>query len=174
LTDLAGFASISLKNARLYESQKKLRDLSAILDISRKITSTLDLDSVLIHLTNMSDQVIPYDRACVGLWHQDEFILTALTSEEVVDQGEHREFSEILEVFSEVEDLIYYSDFARMPTETDVECKLKTHLEKTGMKAFYAMPLRDTQGRLGILSLESSKSSFLPPSLQELVEILGN
>jgi GAF domain-containing protein/multidrug efflux pump subunit AcrA (membrane-fusion protein) len=174
LTELAGFASISLKNARLYESQKKLRDLSSILDVSRKITSTLDLDSVLIHLTNMPDKVIPYERASVGLWHQDEFILTALTGEEVVDQSKHRDFLEILQIFSELEAVTYYPDRSQMSVETEVERQLKAHLEKTGMQGFYAMPLKDTEGRLGILSLESLKTSFLPPSLQELVEILGN
>ena len=52
--------------------------------------------------------------------------------------------------------------------------KFRRYFESTGSRSFYATPLADDQGRLGILSFESSEPDFLTDAHLELIKVLGN
>ncbi|MCJ8344809.1 GAF domain-containing protein [bacterium] len=174
LSDLASFASISLSNAKLFKSRKKLQNMSHILEISRRIGSTLDLDSVLVHLVNMPDEVIPYERSSIGIWHNDKFLIAAITGDEEVDQQQYKNLSSILEGYSLLDDSIYYPNLLSIPKDNDTNQSLITELEKRDNHSFYAIPLKDSEGNIGILAFESKINNFLPKNLQEMAELLAN
>src|SRR5262249_52021294 len=52
LEGLARQAAISLRNANLFQAEKKAKELDVLLEISREISATLDLDHVLATLVN--------------------------------------------------------------------------------------------------------------------------
>ena len=60
-------AAMYLKNARLFNSEKKAKDLGALIDIGKQITSTLDLDAVLVSVVNLSSKVIPFDESQISV-----------------------------------------------------------------------------------------------------------
>ena len=52
---------------RDYLIQKKAKDLGALIDIGKQITSTLDLDAVLVSVVNLSSKVIPFDESQISV-----------------------------------------------------------------------------------------------------------
>src|SRR5205823_2689500 len=59
--------------------------------------------------------------------------------------------------------------------DTDREetgAKFKNYFAESGMRGFYALPLNDDTGRVGILSLESSDPDFLSAVHIELLQVL--
>jgi RND family efflux transporter MFP subunit len=51
--------------------------------------------------------------------------------------------------------------------------KFLHYFSETGMRAFYAVPLADEEGRLGILSFESANPDFLSEAHLEMINILA-
>ena len=67
LEGLAGSAAVALRNAQLHAAEKRARDLAFLLEVSREITSTLDLDRVLLTVVNLSARAFTFDRGAVAL-----------------------------------------------------------------------------------------------------------
>jgi len=65
LEGLAASAAIALRNAQLHAAEKRARDLATLLEISREITATLDLDRVLHAVVNLAHRALSFDRAAV-------------------------------------------------------------------------------------------------------------
>src|SRR3989442_1149694 len=74
LEGLAASAAVALRNAQLHAAEKRARDLAVLLEISREITSTLDLDHVLQSVVNLASRALTFDQGAVGLLekHQSE------------------------------------------------------------------------------------------------------
>src|SRR5205807_8898951 len=58
-------------------------------------------------------------------------------------------------------------------TRAETVAKFQTHFESSGMRSFYALPLVDEEGALGLLALESKSPNFLNASHLELVKIFA-
>jgi GAF domain-containing protein len=56
----------------------------------------------------------------------------------------------------------------------ETRTKFQKYFGESGMRGFYAMPLNDDTGRVGILSLESSDPDFLTQIHIELLEVLAS
>src|SRR5205823_714969 len=55
----------------------------------------------------------------------------------------------------------------------ETRAKFQKYFKETGMRGFYAVPLNDDTGRVGILSLESSDPDFLSPAHVEILQVLA-
>jgi RND family efflux transporter MFP subunit len=55
----------------------------------------------------------------------------------------------------------------------ETKAKFKKYFAESGMRGFYARPLNDDTGRVGMLSMESSDPDFLGPTHLEIVEVLA-
>ena len=58
LEGLASSAAAALRNAQLHTVEKRARDLALLLEISREITATLDLDRVLRSVVNLASKAL--------------------------------------------------------------------------------------------------------------------
>ena len=67
LEGLAGSAAIAIRNAQLHAAERRANDLALLLDISREIGATLDLDRVLRSVVNLASRALTFDRGAVGL-----------------------------------------------------------------------------------------------------------
>jgi RND family efflux transporter MFP subunit len=54
----------------------------------------------------------------------------------------------------------------------ETRAKFRSYFQATGMRGFYAIPLSDDTGRVGILGLESSDPDFLSPAHLEILQVL--
>ena len=170
-------AAVALHNANLLESERKVHALDALLKISQEITSTLDLDHVLSTVVHQASSVVPFDRCVIGFFDRGRFVLGALSGEPEVPKT--REMSDLrsrLEWVAAQENAVsadLYDD-GWHTTPDDARAQIVPFLEEHEENGFYALPLRDDQGTLGVMALLSSDADFLSENNRETVAILAN
>lgn len=177
LSSISEQAAVAIHNANLLESERKVHALDALLKISQEITSTLDLDHVLTTVVQHAATVVPFDRCVIAFFDRRRFVLGAVSGEaEVPKTREMSDLRERLEWVAEQETAVSAdldeSGWRLEPKEAHAQ--LVSFLEAHEYKGFYALPLRDDQGTLGVLALLSSEADFLTESNQETVAILAN
>jgi RND family efflux transporter MFP subunit len=177
LSSLAETASTALHNASLLLAERKVEVLETLNKVSHEITSTLNLERMLQTIVNAPQAVIPYDRAAIVLEHGGRFKLSAVTGMTQV-QADHPDvaaLNEILQWASLSEEVIHVRQHGE---EIDAEreetkAKFKKYFSESNMRGFYARPLNDDTGRVGLLAMESSDPDFLGPAHLEIVEVLA-
>ncbi len=177
LTSISEQARMALHNAKLLDSERRVHELDALLAISKEITSTLDLDHVLSTVVHQASTVVPFERCAIGLYDRDRFELVAISGEsEVPHTAEMRRLGELLEwVAGQPEPVSADRNEDGWKTSPEEPSPLLvTYLEQERRKGFYALPLRDEQGILGVLALESGDPEFLGENQLETLSILAN
>jgi GAF domain-containing protein len=177
LSSISEQAAVALHNANLLDAERKVHALDALLKISQEITSTLDLDHVLSTVVQQAASVIPFDRCVIGFFDRGRFVIGALSGETEVPKT--REMSDLrtrLEWVADQEDAVsadLYDDGWHVEPQ-DAHAQIVSFLEEHNENGFYALPLRDDQGTLGVLALLSSDADFLTDNNKETVAILAN
>jgi RND family efflux transporter MFP subunit len=177
LINICETASNALHNASLLMAERKVEILELLVTISREITSTLNLERVLQTIVNAPQAVIPYERAAVALEQGGKYKLSAVTGLSQVDAGspELSALNDVLRWAMFSEEVVHVRqhgaeiDAAREETRA----KFQKYFETTGMRAFYAIPLTDDTGRVGILGLESADPDFLSTAHLEILQVLA-
>jgi RND family efflux transporter MFP subunit len=177
LTSLAETASSALHNASLLMAERKVEILETLVTVSHEITSTLNLERMLQTIVNAPQAVIPYERAAIALEQRGRFKLSAVTGVTQVnaDAPDIAPLNEILQwaaLAGEVVHVRQNGEEIDAPRE-ETRAKFRQYFQVTGMRAFYAMPLSDDTGRVGVLSLESSDPDFLGPAHLEILQVLA-
>ena len=177
LSSISEQAAVALHNANLLDAERKVHALDALLKISQEITSTLDLDHVLSTVVQQAASVIPFDRCVIGFFDRGRFVLGALSGETEVPKT--REMSDLrtrLEWVADQEGAVsadLYDDGWHVAPQ-EAHAQIVSFLEEHHENGFYALPLRDDQGTLGVLALLSSDADFLTDNNKETVAILAN
>lgn len=177
LSSISEQAAIALNNANLLQTERKVHELDALLAISKEITSTLDLDRVLATVVHQAATVVPFDRCVIGLFDRNRFMLGAVSGEaEVPQTREMDQLREILAWVAEQPEAVsadqYEEGWEVKPEEG--RDRLVRYLEENDSCGFYAVPLRDDQGTVGVLALLSSEADFLSENNLEVLSILTN
>jgi RND family efflux transporter MFP subunit len=178
LSNLNGTASTALHNASLLLAERKVEILETLNTVSHEITSTLNLERMLQTIVNAPQAVIPYERAAIVLEQRGRFKLSALTGQTQVnaDAPDVAPLNEILQWASLSEEVIHvrqHGDVVDSERE-ETRAKFKKYFEETGMRGFYAMPLNDDTGRVGMLAMESSDPDFLSSAHLEILQVLAS
>ncbi|HTO80400.1 MAG TPA: efflux RND transporter periplasmic adaptor subunit [Methylocystis sp.] len=177
LAQVSEQAAVALHNANLLESERKVHVLDALLKISREITSTLDLDHVLMTVAQQAASLVPFDRCIIGFFDRGKFLLGAVSGEaEVPKTREMDDFRDRLEWVANQPEIVSAGRTADdwQITPQEARAQILSILEKHGYGGFYALPLRDEQGALGVLALVSAQADFLETSHKETLAILAN
>ena len=170
-------AAIALHNANLLESERKVHALDALLKISQEITSTLDLDHVLMTVVQQAASIVPFDKCIIGFFDRGRFMLGAVSGEtEVPKTREMDDFRDRLQWVADQSDAVAADQGADawQVEPAAAHAQIVSILEKHGYCGFYALPLRDDQGALGVLALLSGEADFLTESHKETLAILAN
>jgi RND family efflux transporter MFP subunit len=178
LTSLNDTASNALHNASLLTAERKVEILETLNTVSHEITSTLNLERMMQTIVNAPQAVIPYDRAALALERHGRFNLSAVTGFTKVDADspELAPLDEVLQWASLSSEIIHVRQHGE---EIDVDreetrAKFKKYFEESGVRGFYAMPLNDDTGRVGMLSLESKDPDFLSVAHIEILQVLAS
>jgi RND family efflux transporter MFP subunit len=178
LEGLSALAAIALRNAQLHAAEKRAGDLAVLLDISREITATLDLDRVLQSVVNLASRALPFDRAAVALYEKGRCDIRAVAGEEKIDPKDPK-----------LQDLVARTEWAagrgeplylieRSSPGSDAERMFVTifgpDLETDGIESGLYLPLKDEEGVLGVLVFESATVDFTTPTQREVAAILAN
>jgi RND family efflux transporter MFP subunit len=177
LMSLTETASSALHNASLLMAERKVEILETLITVSREITSTLNLERMLQTIVNAPQAVIPYERAAIVLEQRGRFKLRAVTGLTQVnaDAPDIAPLNEILQWAALSEEVIHVRQHSE-DIDSDREetrAKFKKYFADSGMRGFYARPLNDDTGRVGMLAMESSDPDFLGLTHIEILEVLA-
>ena len=178
LEGLAAAAGSALRNAQLHGAERRAHDLALLLEISREITATLDLDRVLQSVVNLASRALAFDRGAVGLYDKGQCEIRAVAGQETVDPKDPR-----------LRDLVARAEWAAGRGEplylgdaedpgSDAERLFVTvfgqDLAGDKVRSALYLPLKDEEGVLGVLLFESASSDFAGETQREVAAILAN
>jgi len=177
LTTIAETAANALNNASLLQSERKVEILETLVRVSTEITSTLNLDRVLQAVVTLPGGVIPYERAALALEQRGKMQVKAVSGMAQINPGDEEvaRLREILEWASLSGEEIFVKQHGEEiddPRE-ETRAKFTKYFSETGMRGFYALPLADDEGRVGVLSFESADPDFLTEAHLEMIRILA-
>jgi len=177
LSSLNETASTALHNASLLMAERKVEILETLNTVSHEITSTLNLERMLQTIVNAPQAVIPYERAAIVLERNGRFRLSAVTGLTQVnaDAPEIAPLNEILQWAALSEEVVHVRQHGEEidSDREETRAKFRKYFAESGMRGFYARPLNDDTGRVGLLAMESSDPDFLGPAHIEILEVLA-
>ena len=177
LTTITETGSSALHNASLLMAERKVEVLETLVTVSHEITSTLNLERMLQTIVNAPQAVIPYERAAIALEQRGRFKLSAVTGVTQVnpDAPDIAPLNSVLQWAALAEEIVNVRQHDEQidADREETRAKFQHYFAETGMRGFYAIPLNDDTGRVGILSLESSDPDFLTSVHIELLQVLS-
>ena len=178
LTGLAAAAGIALQNAKRAASNDRARDLALVMEMSREIGSTLDLDRVMQSVVNLAMRALPFDRGAIALYERGTCDIRAVAGADKIDPDdpELKDLAVRAAWAAGVGESFYLSD--RSDPGSDAERVFlqifSDDLAGDGVTSGLYMPLKDEEGVVGILVLESATAEFATERQRELIGILAN
>ena len=177
LANICETASNALHNANLLQAERKVEILQTLVQVSSEITSTLDLDRVLQSVVNHTQAIIPFERAAIALEQRDSLQLKAISGMTKINPADPtvsglQEMLEWASISTEETHVTQHGDQIDNP-RPETQAKFAAYFSATGMRALYARPLVDDQGRLGVLSFESVDPDFLTVAHLEIIKVLA-
>jgi len=177
LTNICETASNALHNASLLQAERKVEILQTLVQVSGEITSTLNLDRVLQSVVSHTQAIIPFERAAIALEQRGVLQLKAISGMAQINPADPtvsglRDMLEWASISTEETHVTQHGDQIDDP-RPETRAKFADYFSATGMRAFYALPLIDDQGRLGVLSFESSDPDFLTVAHLEIIKVLA-
>ncbi len=177
LNGLGATAGLALRNAQLHDAEKQAHDLKSLLRISQEITSTLDVDRLVLSVVNLGSQALPYDRAAIALDRGGRLSLEAISGQKPgeMDPDDVRDLEQLVPWLAERDALTYVSD---AESQDDVAETLRAgfggYLDRSGARSICTARLEDEEGRLGALYLESKTPDCFPETELEQLGLLAN
>ena len=178
LINICETASNALHNASLLQSERKVEILQTLVRVSGEITSTLNLDRVLQAVVSQTQAIIPFERAVLALEQRGTLQLKAISGMTQINSADP--------AVSTLKDMLEWASISNQETHVtqhgdtvddprpETKAKFADYFSASGMRGFYALPLIDDQGRLGILSFESSDPDFLTIAHLEIIKVLAS
>lgn len=178
LVDVAKQATVALRNAQRYQAERRVKELQALTQISQEITSTLDLDRVLSTAVNRIPTVLPADRCSVSVLRKGKWELSVISGEAVVDRSKPG-VKALAEMHAWLSGLggdlsVVQTEEGIVAEHEDIREKFRVYFEGTGTRSFTGLLLKDEEGAIGALALESKSPEALTPSHLELARIFAN
>ncbi len=177
LAALSETAAGALHNASLLQAERKVEILETLVQVSKEITSTLNLDRVLQAVVNHTQTIIAFERAAIALEQRGSLELKAVSGTTQINAADPqiRSLKEMLEWASISTEETYVTQHGEKIDDPrpETQSRFTEYFAKSGMRSFYALPLIDDQGRLGLLSFESSDPDFLTTAHIEIIKVLA-
>jgi GAF domain-containing protein/biotin carboxyl carrier protein len=178
LEGLAASAAAALRNAQLHTLETRARDLALLLEISREITATLDLDRVLRSVVNLATRALTFDRGAVGLYEKGQCEIRAIAGQDTINAKDPK----LQDLMARAAwgagrgETLYVTD--RTAPASDAERMFINvfgpDLEAEGVGSGLYLPLKDEEGVLGVLVFEAGRQEFANETQLELAAILAN
>jgi RND family efflux transporter MFP subunit len=178
LEHVSSQGALALDRAMLFESnQDRLQDLDALLRISRELSSTLDVDHVMITAVNLTGAIVPRQRAVLALFDGGRLRIRAVSDYPRVDAStaERLGIEKLLQwlAFRKPEAMIVRASGVAADEAHEGRDVWQEYFQGGDMRSAYVVLLKDDQGPVGVLLLEAyDEGAFDQSSDQEAIGVL--
>lgn len=175
---LAESTAGALRNAARLKADDRTGDIQLVLELSRQIGSSLDLDHVLRTVVNLATRALTFDMGAIALYEDGVCHIRAVAGASVFDSDSDA-----------MKDLLFRATWAagtgesfylnaRQEPDTDAASIFlkffSDDLANARMNSGLYLPLRDEEGILGILLFESKQTEFASVRQRDVAMILAN
>ncbi|MGA8528806.1 MAG: efflux RND transporter periplasmic adaptor subunit, partial [Acidobacteriaceae bacterium] len=178
LTQVAASAAQALHNSSLLQAERKIEILQTLVSVGQEIGSTLNLERVLQAIVDQPQLVIPYQRAALALEQRGRLTIQAMSGVRKIDAGDPaiQNLTNVLRWTAGLQTEVHVTQHDEEIDDPRPETreKFRRYFEATGSRGFYAIPLTDEEGALGVLSFESADPDFLTDLHIEVIKILAS
>ncbi len=178
LTQVAESAAQALHNSSLLQAERKIEMLQTLVSVGQEIGSTLNLERVLQAIVNQPQLVIPYERAAIALEQRGRLTIQAISGISKVDTSDPaiQTLTDVLRWTAGLQTEVHVTQHDEEIDDPRPETreKFRRYFEAAGSRGFYAIPLTDEEGSLGVLSFESPDPDFLTDLHIEVIKILAS
>jgi multidrug resistance efflux pump len=182
LNRLASAAGTAIEHASQLATSRRAaddsaRDLAVITEMSREITSTLDLDHVLRMVVNLATRMLEFDCGAVALYEHGTCDIRAVAGADGVDAKSDalQDLAVRAAWAAGTGEPFYLSD--REDPASDAERTFVQvfgeDLERDRAESGLYLPLRDEGGIVGILLFEARNTGFASPRQRGMAAILA-
>ena len=174
---LAMSGAIAIKNAQLFQSERKIKELKTLLTISRELSSTLDLDRVLLAIVNLGSQVIYYKRAVIGLLDFDNKIkLAAETNiaEPDMTEPQNKQIKTVMKYVLDSGKPLHIANYQPDAPPKNAPQIIIDYLNTFELKSLSVMIMTDAEGQLAVISMEGAYNSLVAKESNEVIDIVVN
>ncbi|MBF0371554.1 MAG: GAF domain-containing protein [Magnetococcales bacterium] len=177
--DLARAAGVAVRNARLLESESRVKEMHTLMEVSGQVVSTLDLDQVLVMTVNLAGELAEVSSGAVALLDEtkDTLFLAALSGGRPLDPKDPTQITLLgfMEQVRKAGRTSYVADVVKYRKQSgDKPNAWADYLEEHEMKSAWVTPLTDDEGTLGVLFLESEQAYFAAKGKADMLFILAN
>ncbi len=174
LENLAAAASVAIENARLFsQTQRRVNELSTLLEASAAVSSTLDIGSVLELIARRLSEALNVARCSIAVW--DKLAHQLITVAEVCNAswrpgtgpvrapGISAALGTILQTAN---------SYAAQIDASDLDPRLRDYLAERSMRSALLVPVRVGQSVVGLIELYDTRvqSGFTPQFIQSVEE----
>ncbi|WP_157964803.1 GAF domain-containing protein [Algibacillus agarilyticus] len=174
---LAIGASLSVKNARLLEMESRVKEMNVLMEISKEVVATLDVDQVLALIVNKTNELVDITGGAVALLNEksQSLQLMVLSEQRKIDPNDDMQNALIglMEQVKKSNRVCYVPDVKKYKLSLKGANNVWVdYLEKNNLNSIWAMPLEDEEGLLGVVIFESQHSGFALGSKADMLHIL--
>ena len=178
ILDLLGDqAALAINNARIFETEKKQRQIAEVLQTTGQIIkSSLDLDTVLDRILTQLKNIIPYDTANLVFIEQEKvYAVRNLGYEKFNCLGVSvpKDLSQELIQFPMLRNLIDTQQPAIIP-DTASDSRWIVTDATSYVRSWAGVPLLGRDGVIGILLLNKTERNFYKPKHAEWITVFAN
>jgi GAF domain-containing protein len=158
---VAETSALSIGNVRRLQAERRATDLGALLEAAQELGASLEVPKVSFTLVHKAAAILQYRQAAVGLLRPGgRFELAAVSGQTFVDekQPEVRALRDILEWASGLPEGIYVvqeEDGSIESPRPETREKFQSYFQLTGARSFLTVPLADSDGRVGLFSMDA-------------------
>jgi GAF domain-containing protein/multidrug resistance efflux pump len=174
---LALNAAVAIKNAQLFQSQLRIKELNILLTIAKEVTATLDLDRVLLSIVNLGSQIIHYQRALIGIPDNNDRIKLAAESdcpEPDMTQPENKRLLAIMKHVMASGQSLHVTGFNKANPPADLPQIVVNYMAESEIYCLSVIILKDSEGILGLLSMEGIYAALIAHESSYVINILVN
>lgn len=160
------------------DANARSRDFALVAEMSREVTATLDLDRVLRAVVNLASRAITFDRGALALYEDGECDIRAVAGADAIDPSDPRlkDLATRAAWAAGRGEGLYVSD--RDDPGSDAERTFlmffSGDLASDNTRSGVYVPLRDEEGIVGVLVLESRQPEFATEHQRDVIGILAN
>jgi len=174
---LALNAAVAIKNAKLFQSKLRIKELNILLAIAKEVTATLDLDRVLLSIVNLGSQIIHYKRAIIGIPDNDDRIKLAAESdcpEPDMTQPENKRLLAITKHVMASGQSLHVTGFNKANPPGDLPEIVVDYMTESEIFCLSVIILKDSEGTLGLLSMEGIYAALIANESSYVMNIMVN
>ncbi|MBF0359194.1 MAG: efflux RND transporter periplasmic adaptor subunit [Magnetococcales bacterium] len=169
-------ASIAARNARLLETESKVKEMGTLMEISRQITASVDLDQVMDLVVNLTGDLVESSFTAISLVAEgkDNLFLAAIAPGGTPDHRSswQKTLVELMDQVRKSGKVVYVADVKELKAK-DPDSLWVKYLEERGAVAAWSIPLTDDEGKLGVLWMESEEAKFMSAGSADMVSIIS-